>query len=463
MRPQSHRVLIEQADWTSLLPFTKLFGGFRMALQPGKLLLALMLVLLTYLGGLGLDLVWGPAVFPDEFAAYLTRSPQQYERFLSVNEDLLAKNIELAKATGETLREDRKGIFETTLKVELAAFERLILSATSLDFGVRGFLSGRGLESGGVLGALGIMVIAVPAWLHSTHPAFLAVFLLYSFVLTALLGGGITRLAAVEAGTGQRESAFGALRFTAARYAWFILAPVLPVLVAVVIGLAMAVAGLIFFNFPALDVVGALLFGLLLVGGFAVALILLGLLVGGSLLFSSLSVEGTDAFDAISRVFNYVLGRPWRYIFYNAVMLVYGAITYLFVGLIVFMTLWMTKAFTGLWVFRDVAEGKNRFDEILPQPRLGELVHAVNWETLDSSSAIAAAIVLVWVKLLIAVLPAFAVSYFFSQQTWIYLLLRKSADGTEFDEVYRDADDLAAGAARSPEKVEPAGSEQASE
>jgi hypothetical protein len=44
----------------------------------------------------------------------------------------------------------------------------------------------------------------------------------------------------------------------------------------------------------------------------------------------------------------------------------------------------------------------------------------------------------VWLKLLIALLPAFTVSYYFCAYTWMYLLLRRAADGTEFDDLYLD-------------------------
>ncbi len=218
----------------------------------------------------------------------------------------------------------------------------------------------------------------------------------------------------------------------------------IPLVVVVLIGLVLALLGLALFNLPILDVIGALLFGVLLLGGLVMALILTGELIASPLLMPALAVEGSDAFDAISRAFNYIIGRPWRYLFYNLVMVVYGAITYLFVGLIVFVALWCTKVAMGLWVFTSVGEGANavnRFDAILPAPQLGELVPAVDWAALHGSSWLAAWIIMVWVKLLIALLPAFAVSFFFCEQTWIYLLLRRSADGSELDEVHLEPQD----------------------
>ena len=47
----------------------------------------------------------------------------------------------------------------------------------------------------------------------------------------------------------------------------------------------------------------------------------------------ALSAEGSDSFDALSRCYSYVLQKPWSYIWYAAVALVYGAIVVFFVGL----------------------------------------------------------------------------------------------------------------------------------
>jgi hypothetical protein len=61
---------------------------------------------------------------------------------------------------------------------------------------------------------------------------------------------------------------------------------------------------------------------------------------------------------------------------------------------------------------------------------------------------------MVWIKLLIAVLPAFAVSYYFNAQTWVYLLLRRSADLVDFDDVYIEPDPETV-TAPADDKVEP--------
>lgn len=446
----SHRVHVEDVAWLDVLPGLRLFRSFRQAIHPAKILLALMLVVLLYLGGNVLDLAWGPRVYPGELDRYMTRSAPDFRGWLQTQADLRRT------AAGSDEPTPRVGIFATLLTRELQAFERFVVSATSLQFGVRDFLAGKGLDSGGVLGALGTMILVVPGWLYRAHPWFLAVFLLYAYVLTTIFGGAIARLAALHACRDLRPSPFGAMRFAAERYVWFFLAPLIPLLLALFIGLAMAVAGAALFNFRLLDLIGSFGFGLLLIGGLLISLLLIGLAVAVHLLAPAIAVEGTDAFDANSRAFNYVLGRPWRYLFYTAVFLVYGAVTYLFVGFVLYLTLRVTKTFVGLWAVHDVSPGVGRFDAILPDPQLGTLLYQPDRDSLDPSGIVAAEIVRVWVKLLVGLLAAYAVSYYFCAQTWIYLLLRRAADDAEFDEVHLETLEQATAPDAIPEQAEAA-------
>jgi hypothetical protein len=122
--------------------------------------------------------------------------------------------------------------------------------------------------------------------------------------------------------------------------------------------------------------------------------------------------------------------------------------------LVVFSAIWFTKDCLAAGAFSEIADGQTRLDAIMPDPQWGRLLSDADWDNLDRSGTVAAAVVRAWVMLLIAVLPAFAVSYYFNAQTWVYLLLRRFADQVEFDEVYieQDAEDPAT----VEDKVEPA-------
>ncbi len=422
--PEHHqRVVLDGIDWRETLPFLRIFRAFSMALWPHRLLLSLLLVLLLYLGGTAMDFAWQKAVNPHELQAYERYDAQRYAEWL--------------QQVGTDGRTDY--IFETLVKQQVAAFERLIVSATNLDFGLSDLAAGMGADSGGVIGALADMAVKIPGWLYATHPGFLIVYLLYAFALTTLIGTAISRLAALDACRSEHISAFVGLRFALSHWVQAMLVWLIPLGIVVIIKLVLALAGLIFFNLPVLNILGGVLYGLFLILGFFAAIFLIGLALGMHILIPAISVEATDAFEVLGRAFNYVLGRFWRYLFYTATMIVYGALTYLMIGLIVFSTIWMTRSCLSMGVL-EAADGSTRLDAVMPDPAWGELLAESDWDQLNRTETITAAIVMVWNRLLIAILPAFAISYYFNAHVWIYLLLRRSADLVEFDEVYTEPD-----------------------
>ena len=396
-----------------------------------------------------MDLMWGPSVLPNEVDAYENLSLEDYHTFLGQVE--LVSGRSRSEFAGVTFETD--GIFKTLLQEELAAFDHFIDSALRLHFGFTAFVSG---ERSGVIGSLIKMVVVIPGWLYHTHPGFLAVYLLFAFLLVCIAGGAICRHAALEAGPRSPPTLVHAVSFAAKRYHWLALCPVIPLAIIFVIGLILAVVGLLF-NVPVLDVLAGLGFGLMLFGGLVISLLLIGGTAASGLMFPAVAAEDADAFDAVSRSYGYVFARPWHWLFYNAVAAVYGALTYLLVGLVVFLALWATKTFADMFVFRDAVPGVSRLDAMLVDPRLGNLVPEVSpaSDSLSATGQAAAWLIAVWVRLLILLLPAFAVSYFFSAQTWVYLLLRRSADGVDYDQVHRDAKPDAA-ATLSPDKIEDA-------
>src|SRR5262249_30993958 len=66
-------------------------------------------------------------------------------------------------------------------------------------------------------------------------------------------------------------------------------------------------------------------------------------LVGWPMMYATVSTEGSDSFDAISRSYSYVFQNPWQYIWYSFVAIVYGAVLVFFVGFIGSMAVYMGK------------------------------------------------------------------------------------------------------------------------
>ncbi len=414
MPDAAHRVRLEGVDFGEALPFVRLAESFRMALQPTKLFIALMMVLLVYFGGVTLDFMWGvQAAGPER---------------LPVGTSNVAP---LGGGLGSVASMHRDyHIFDLLVRDELGAFGRLLGSATSLNLGLT---RGPGGFDRGVLGAATDMAVDTPTWLWTHHPWFFLLFGLYAGTVFFVLGGAIARLAATQACAGRSVDLLAAARFARPRALWLVLAPALPLLMAGGLWLFLAVVGWALFNLPVLDIAGSLIYGPLLFLGFLAASLVLLTLLGAGLFCAAIAVEGTDAFDAVSRVFSFLIYRPMRFFFYMFVVVVYGALTYLIVTLVVGLTLWLTASAAGAWsdgfgVIHDAA--------VRERPVTGD----------GSTANVAAWWVNIWEKLLFAGTLAYAVSYFFTSQVWVYLLMRRASDATDFADYEPEPEPAAAGA-----------------
>ena len=143
----------------------------------------------------------------------------------------------------------------------------------------------------------------------------------------------------------------------------------------------------------------------------------------------AISTEGTDGFDAVSRSFSYVLHRPWRFVGYTLLAIGYGAITYLFVGAVIFLTLYLAQQATAAW---------SPFGELYPEPRVGQLRYELDYSQLGWSERIAAVLIWVWTTLVVSVGAAYAISYYFCVYGQAYLLLREHHDGADPQQVHID-------------------------
>jgi len=186
-------------------------------------------------------------------------------------------------------------------------------------------------------------------------------------------------------------------------------------------------------------VVGAMFF-LALLGGLVMTLVLLGTIGGYNLMHPTIAVEGSDSFDAISRSFSYVFHSPWRMLWYTFVSVVYGAICYLFVRFFVWLVLALTWFFVA-W-FLGGQPGKY-WPVMFPPPTdpLAPLPYSPDYAHLHWVEQIAAGMMVWWNYLLIGLVAAFAISYYFSANTIIYFLMRREVDATEMDDVYVEETD----------------------
>jgi hypothetical protein len=299
----------------------------------------------------------------------------------------------------------------------------------------------------GVVPTLFLMLRA-KQWLITQHFFYFLLLAAAALLVWALIGGAICRMAALNVAREERISPRVALQFAGRKYLSFLTAPLLPLAIIVIIGIALFVGGFVIMAIPYIgELLGGLLLGLGLLGGFVIALVVMGALVGGPLFFPTIAVEGSDSFDAMSRSYSYVYSKPWRAVWYWVVAFFYGSLCYLFVRVFAFIMLKATRAFTDMgtavWTHRPGtgSPANTKLDAMWASPTFDSFRHApapfgmMHWEAAGSW------LIGLWVLLVVALLAAFVISFYLCASTIIYYLLRREVDATDLEEVYVDEEE----------------------
>ncbi|HEV3262624.1 MAG TPA: hypothetical protein VG013_37635 [Gemmataceae bacterium] len=292
--------------------------------------------------------------------------------------------------------------------------------------------------------------------------------LVWTLATWALFGGAITRMAAVQVARKEKIGPIEAIRFTLSRYLHFFSAPLFPLILVLIITVFLIIYGLLHW-IPIFGdiVVDGLGWPLVLLAGLVMAVILVGL-VGWPMMYSTISAEGSDNFDALSRSYSYVYQCPWHYVWYSIVALAYGAVLVFFVGfmgsLMVYLGKWGVGQTPGvertgrgpsyLFVY---APTSYQWRELLLQGALTDeddgSRSVVKDGAIDSEAYKAytdgltwfnktgAVMVSGWMYLIFLMVIGFGYSYFWSAGTIVYLLMRRKVDDTELDEVYLEEDE----------------------
>ena len=208
-------------------------------------------------------------------------------------------------------------------------------------------------------------------------------------------------------------------KFARQRCASYISAPLIPLFGIFGLGIPIAFLGLLS-NFDFGVFIAGLLWPLVLCLGFMMAILLLGLIFGWPMMYSTISAEGTDAFDAISRSYAYVFQRPFHYLFYVIMATIVGSVGWVMIhgiiDILVYSTHWsfdwgLSSERSILLFYGDMREG------------------AAGW---------GCNLIRFWQGFLRTLTTAFAVGFLFSGMTAVYLLLRRHVDGVELEEVNLD-------------------------
>ena len=392
--------------------FPKIFQTFRMAIRPGKLLIALFALAIICLAGWLMDFSKTVVVTPpaqghiSELDVYLS----QPER--------VGLHITGYKTTG-----DRSGVFSTMWNFTAAKFQGAVDALLTLNLPA-------------IVTDACDLVKAV-SWSFRYHFVYSIIFATITLIVISIAGGCLCRLTAVQFAHSERAGLAETLQFTKNNFSSFFAAPLAPAGMIIFTGLIISVLGLIT-NIPFVgELITAVAVPLALMAGMLITIILIGTVGGFNLMFPAVACDGSDCFDAISKAFSYVYSKPWRMGFYTLLAAVYGAICYTFVRFCTFLLLFATRAFLQLSVWADnSAKETNKLLVIWPPPQFKNLEGYPSIASTNSTEFIAAFLVHLSLLIIIGLLVSFVISFYFSANTIIYILMRNRVDNIALNDIY---------------------------
>jgi hypothetical protein len=397
------RGLLRAISWRDLLPWLIIFRTFRLAIGIPLLFLATAGVLLTPLGWWCGRLLFVRDVAVDEDVAF--------RRIVQYNSRWPGAPIRRPVPDAAVFPYPVNKVFISIPGDAATAFQRLIHPFQQL-FDLR--------------------------WTVSKFAYFLFGGL-WTLLVWSFFGGAITRIAAMHLGREERVTLRESMSHAAHYLGSYFTAPLFPLMGVALFSLPIALLGLLM-RLDAGVLIAGVVWLLVLLAGLAMAVLLLGLLFGWPLMWGTISAEGSDALDALSRSYSYTFQRPLHYLFYALVAVALGALGWLLVYLlsdqIIALTYWAASWGAGA-------------------TRVAEIIRAIELSPGGGVFGVGTGLIEMWEGLLRTIAAAFSFSFFWCAATAIYLLLRRDVDQTEFDEIYMEDEDDRHGLP--PLKVDPAG------
>ncbi len=386
--------------------FPKVFQTFRMAIQPTKLMIALLAVAIICLAGWLMD-----------FSKTVVKSSRHGVTELEIyagSPDQLQDYLQAYREDGQST-----GVFSTLWNFGAERFHQALHSLFRFDIP-------------GVAINIAVCFKAL-LWAFKYHYIYSIIFFAIVLAVMSIAGGAICRIAALQFSRGEKPGLTEALRFSAKKFLSFFSAPLTPVGIIIFVGVFIFLLGLVG-NIPWAGelIIGVFLLLALLAGGLITA-VLIGAVAGFNLMFPTIAYEDSDCFDAISRSFSYVYAKPWRMGFYTAIAVVYGAISYIFVRLFAFLLLWVSYRFLALGVF----DANKKLTAIWPEPNFADFLGSTSPAVGNWAESTAAFLVCLIVLAVVGLLASFVISFYFSANAIIYALMRNRVDNIALEDVYK--------------------------
>ncbi len=409
----------QSAQWFESLLFPEIFKTFRMAIQPSKLIIAFLTISVICISGWLMDFSRTVVATPDTQSRVT-----ELDTYLA-NPDRLDSYIEVFSQTG-----DRTGVFTTLWHLISQRYHHALRAL--FDFNLTDVAQD------------GEVCFMALGWALQHHLIYCIIFCIIGHAVFSIAGGAICRIAALQFAQGEKPGLTEAIRFGFRKFPSFFAAPLVPISTILFAGLFIVLIGLAG-NIPkAGEMIVGLLLPIVLLAGAFIAFVSIGAIAGFNLMSPSIAYDGLDCYDAISRTFNYVYVRPWRMGFYTAIGAVYGSVCYLFVRLFAFLLILVARCFLeiGIWVENEAGAGK--LAALWPKPHLGSLLGSRITTPVSWSENAAAAIIYLFLLVVVGTVVSFIVSFYFSANTIIYALMRHRVDETTLDIVCRHSEDMLA-------------------
>lgn len=275
-----------------------------------------------------------------------------------------------------------------------------------------------------VAGALRDVFVGLPIAVFRSYPWSTIAIILPLLLAWGVLGGSISRSAAVEFALNEREPWTRSLAFGLTKWHSWVFVKLGPVLVfGLGVGMLAVLGWLLGVKY--VQVAPAVLYPIGLAGMIGCVVLLGAYLLSMPMLIPAVASEGTDAIDASQRCYAYALSRPLRLALYAMILLVCLVVVTLVLSAVMDAAVracaWASTLLLDEATAEVLRQGAARRD--LPAEAGGSLAGA-------------ARILGFWSAIPLVALAAYVVSYWFTAGSVLYLLVRQLCDGQDMGELW---------------------------
>jgi hypothetical protein len=453
---------VREVDWLAILPSLRIFGAVPAGLRPARLALAFVLLLTIVASGR----LWDGFAQPTAPPAGLLSGPMREGALVSdleavrsviVPELPAAMRTAAATASLEELEEmlvDAQDVrsteaggaarFASQMSMIAAARPRLPFEALHEAVRTETYRTAAAVlqfQFGEAVRGLRALAVDIPAASWYAAPAFTFFFALICVTVLGWGGGLLCRMSAGDL-AGHSWTVADAGGFIRPRVTSLICAPIFAgVLVGVLLLPSLLIGWLT--SVPFINMIAAILMPIGLVCAMLSAVVAAAALIGAVLLAPAVACDGCDAVESIQRAGAYILARPLHLVWSALLSAVALALALLAADFIVTWSWGAVMASMDVGGAVDVARGAGTM-RLLEPFREGPSV------VLGFSDGVTASFIEIWRTVLGVAIGAVTLSVGFACATRAYVLLRASADGQEWSDMWIDGEHTETESAQEP-------------